>query len=114
MPDDVGPLAFRVQITVDGVEDTDLFHGNFIRGNQGSEDTFGFAVNPIGFVALADNEDLGVSVLQTGETHETDTQAGTVGMWGINLDTMEGVAPPTTAYASFYINTQFSVRSKAH
>jgi len=86
--------TYEGRITVDGTEDGDIFHGNYIRGNQGGEDTFGLAFNPVGFVALADNGDLGVSVSQTGSLHAVDTQADTVGMWGINLDTMEpaGVA----------------------
>ena len=51
--------TYESRITVDGVEDGDVFHGNFIRGAQAAADCFGFASNPIGFVALADNEDLG-------------------------------------------------------
>ncbi len=81
--------TWQVQITVDGVEDDDLFDGNFVRGNQAGEDTFAFAANPIGFRSLADNADLGVSTVLAGGNRAQDTQAGTVGQWGINLDTME-------------------------
>ena len=79
----------QIDLTVDGVEDVFLFHGNYIRGNQSGEDTFGIAGNPVGFVSLADNADIGVSATDTGQGHDIDTNANTVGMWGINLDTLE-------------------------
>ena len=80
--------SYQANITVDGVEDADLYNYAFIRGEQASADTFGWAANPFGFRQLTDNQDLGVSVTQIGQTHATDTQAGTVGFWGINLETM--------------------------
>lgn len=86
------------KMTINGSEDLEVFHYNYIRGNQGSEDTFAWAANPVGYVTLADNEDLGVSVEGIGidnVEHPTDTQAGTVGFWGINLDTMEAASGQT-------------------
>ena len=33
-------------ITINGVEDSNVFDGNYIRGNQSTEDTFAYAANP--------------------------------------------------------------------
>ncbi len=82
---------YEGNITVDGVEDADVFHGSYMRGEQSTFDQFGIALNPIGWIDLADNEDLGVSTTQIGQTNVPDTQAGTVGMWGINIDSMPQV-----------------------
>lgn len=89
--------VYQGNITVDGVEDADIFESNYVRGDQAGEDTFGIAANPAGFVALADNADLGVSTTAIGEAHPIDTNAGTVGFWGVNLDTMEAAGGAQTA-----------------
>ena len=79
---------YQGNITVDGVEDVNVFEAQYVRGQQSTSDTFGYASNPVGFVSLADNEDLGVSVTAIGAAQQLDTNAGTVGFWGINLETM--------------------------
>lgn len=84
----------RAHITVNGAEDNDIYHGNYYRGNQGSTDTFGHSANPVGFVALAQNDDVGVSHQEDGDGGDVTTQAGWVGFWGINLDTLP---PPSNA-----------------
>lgn len=87
---------FFTEVTVNDVEDEDIFDGNYIRGNQGSQDTFGWAANPKGYVALTTGDDVGVSVSESGDSHNTRTQLGWTGFGILNLDTLEGGAPPST------------------
>ena len=80
------------RFTVDGVEDDDTFSGDYGRNNQGTIDTFGWSANLLGAVALAQDEDIGVSIqeLAGGEDGgQFEIQVGWGGMWGINLDTLE-------------------------
>ena len=80
-------------ITVNGTEDTNVRHGNYGRGNQSSIDTFGYSANPMGFVALALNDDIGVSAFRNGgDAGPVTAQAAWSGFWAINLDTLEGSA----------------------
>ena len=84
---------YRVNATKNGTEDTAIFHGNYIRGNQGSQDTFGYAANVLGAMAVTANDTVGLSVTESGSSHATTTQEATVGMWAVNLDTL--TEPPT-------------------
>ena len=81
------------EVTVNGAEQTDYFHGNYNRGNQGSIDTHGSSQNLINAVALVLNDDIGFSVQELSGTEggggDIETQAGWVGFGLINLDTME-------------------------
>lgn len=83
------------RFTVNGTEDTDTFHGNYGRGNQSSVDTFGYSANPMAFVALTQDQDIGVSHTVTGNTGPVTVQAGWAGFWAINLDTMEDAGGAT-------------------
>lgn len=84
-------LNSEIAITINGTEDADLFDGNFFRGDFVSQATLGFGANIMGYASLSANDDVGVSASVIGSAHTTQTQAGTVGLWGINLDTL---APP--------------------
>ncbi len=81
------------EFTVNGTEQTDTFHGNYSRNNQGSQDTFGFSANPLSFLALTNGDDVGVSVTElTGTEGGGGAQrspANWTGFWGLNLDTLE-------------------------
>lgn len=82
----------RCDLTVNGTEDADVYHGGYGRGNQSSTDTFGYSANPVGFVGLSSGDDVGFSVVNEGDSGPVDSQADWVGAWGINLDTLEGGA----------------------
>ena len=85
----------QAQITVNGVEDANIFGGDYCRNNQGTTDTFGWSGNVLGYVALALNDDIGVSVqeLSGGEDGgQLEVQPGWSGFWGLNLDTLEAAA----------------------
>ena len=91
------------EVTIDGVEQTDSFAGDYMRNNQGSQDTFGWSANLLGFVALSQNEGVGVSVTELvgsegGGGGPITSPANWTGVWGINLDTMEasGGTPANT------------------
>lgn len=81
------------EFTIGGTAQTDSFGGDYGRGNQSSQDTFGNSINLLGFLALALNDDFGVrAVTHSGSEAAGDnwrTQPGWVGVWGINLDTLE-------------------------
>ncbi len=80
------------RFTVYGVEDNNTRAGDYCRNNQGTQDTFGWSANLLSYVALAQDEDIGVSLqeLAGGEDGgELHVQVGWGGFWGINLDTLE-------------------------
>ena len=87
----------QAEFTVNGVEDTDTFGGDYGRNNQGTIDTFGWSANLMSYVALTSGDDVGVSTteLAGGEDGgQFEVQPNWSGFWGINLDTLENVAPP--------------------
>jgi len=78
-------------ITVNGAEDADSVNGSYLRGEGGSQDCFGWSASLLGFQGLASGDDLGVSATElAGSQGHTSVvvQAGWVGLWAINLDTM--------------------------
>ncbi len=80
----------KSEFTANGTEQADTFHGNFMRGT----DTHGWSANPLSFVALTSTQDVGLSVTELptslGGGGDVTSPAGWVGIWGINLDTLEG------------------------
>ncbi len=94
----------RMNVTLDGVEDTDLFDGNYIRGNQGGQDTFGWSGNLIGYVESNANQDLGLLATRTGNGHLFSLNSGWTSFNAINLDTMVPVTPPVTEKRYFIIS----------
>ena len=92
----------RSHFTVNGTEDDDTRAGDYARNNQGSADTFGWSANLLSFVALALNDDVGVSVqeLAGGEDGgQYEVQVGWGGFWGVNLDTLQATGGTTTMVA---------------
>ena len=81
----------RTHITVNGVEQDSTMDGSYSRGDQSTSGTFAGGSNPAGFLALSLNQDIGMSqtAISGSEGGNPRTQAGTVGLMGINLDTME-------------------------
>lgn len=80
------------EYTVNSTADTDTFHGNYLRNNQGSQDTFGVSTNHLSALALTATDDVGVKTFTlSGSEAQGDpiAPAGWVGFWGINLDTLE-------------------------
>ena len=81
------------ELTINSVEQTNTVHGNYLRNNQGSQDTFGWSANSISFTSLSQNDVVGVSVTELpgseGGGGDVRTQVGWAGFWGINLDTMQ-------------------------
>ena len=87
-------------ITVNGVEQSVGRHGNYSRGNQSTTDTFAMSVHPAGIFAVGTaGHDIGVNTdpLAGGEAGGTDrTQAGSVGFFALNLDTLVSASPTYT------------------
>lgn len=75
-------------------------YGNYTRGNQSSTDTFGGSFHPAGIYTVGTaGHDIGVNMdpLSGTEGGGTDrTQAGTVGFFAINLDTLSTGGEPET------------------
>jgi hypothetical protein len=80
---------FKVNIQKNAVDDPNLFHGNYIRANQGSQDTFGWAANPTGYISLAAEDEIGAAATMTGDNHTTVTQGNWVGFWGLDLNSLQ-------------------------
>jgi len=73
-------------------------HGNYIRGNQGTQDTFGFSANLLSAIAATNGQALGVDITQTGDGHSTVAPSGWVGLKALNLNTLGiYVDVPTTS-----------------
>lgn len=88
-------LTAVFNIDIDGTDQTVGVHGNYSRGNQSTQDCFGFSAHAGGIFAIGAGE--GVSLegvrLTGGEAGGADrTQANTVGFIAINLDTFAAAA----------------------
>lgn len=81
------------EFTKNGTEQTDSFAGDYLRGNQGSQDTFGWSANLLGFVDVAADDDVGISATELsgseGGGGAVHIQSGWAGFWGIDLDTLD-------------------------
>lgn len=83
------------ELTINGIEDADLFAGDYLRNNQGTQDTFGWSANFLGFQSLTAGDDVGVSVTELAGTENGGnpiSPAGWSGLWGLNLQTLPEVA----------------------
>jgi hypothetical protein len=89
------------RITINGTDQSVGEHGNYTRGNQGSQDCFGGSFNAGAIFAVTANDDIGVESFDAGDNGGTDrTQAGTASFWALNLDTTEPAASGVTGTAS--------------
>ena len=82
-----------VRPTVNGTADSDIFHGNYGRNEQGTQDTFGWGCNVAGFIAGTAGADIGVETLEHvgGEDGgQFEVQPNWSGFLGLNLDTLQG------------------------
>jgi hypothetical protein len=84
--------------TVDGVDQDYTKSGDYSRGNQGSNSVWGWSSNMLSFLEVAAGEDVGVSAgkIAGGEGGSVAVLSQFAGFWGVNLDTLDDVAPPTT------------------
>lgn len=76
------------ELTVNGTEDSLSFAGDYLRNDQSTQGTYGWSANLLGFRSLSANDDVGVSVSELSGSEgggSPTTQAGWVGMWGIDL-----------------------------
>ena len=84
---------------VNGSIDTDIFHGNYGRNNQGSQDTFGWGCNAAGFIGATAGDDVGIGtteLLFAEDGGQFEVQPNWSGFLGLNLDTLEAAAVDTT------------------
>lgn len=89
------------RITINGTDQSVGEHGNYSRGNQGSQDCFGWGANPGGIFAVTNTDDIGVETFDSGDNGGDDTtQAGSVMFWALNLDTLEPAASGVTGTAN--------------
>ena len=82
------------KFTIDGVEQDSSISGDFSRGSQGSQSTFGYSSNMLSSHAVSDTETLGVNIgrITGGQAGPVNLLSGYSGMWGVNLDTLEETA----------------------
>lgn len=77
--------------TVNGTADTDIFHGNYGRNNQGTQDTFGWGCNVAGFIGVGAGDDVGIETLELAggeDGGQFEVQPNWSGFIGLNLDTL--------------------------
>lgn len=80
------------EFTVNGVEDPYSFAGDYLRNQQGGQNTFGWSANLLGFQSLEVGDSVGVSVTELPGSEGQGAMrspAGWTGFWGINLDSLQ-------------------------
>lgn len=98
------------ELQKNGTVDADSFHGNYMRNNQGSIDTFGYSANLLGALDFAQSDTMGVKHTELtgseGGGGNITSPAGWQGFWALNLDTLEGggetVTPETDVVPATY------------
>ena len=92
-------LTLGARFTIDGVDQTTGTSITYTRGNQGSQDTFAGSWHPSAMYSVSAGADLLLETFDDGDNGGDDTtQANTVGMFAINLDSLES-SSSTTAYS---------------
>ncbi|MEL7231729.1 MAG: hypothetical protein AAGJ85_04385 [Pseudomonadota bacterium] len=83
-------------ITLDGADQPYAFAGDYGRGNQGTQDTYGWSANHLASVAVTAGQSLGVSAnrILGGEAGPVDALAGWSGFWAVDLDSLAPSPPP--------------------
>ena len=75
------------RIIINGIGQSVGEHGNYIRGNQGSQDTFGGSFAAGSIYSIADTDTISVQTFAAGDGGaDDDTQPGSSGISIINLD----------------------------
>lgn len=93
-------LTLGARFTIDGVDQTTGTSITYTRGNQGSQDTFAGSWHPSAMYSVSAGADLLLETFDDGQNGGDDTtQPNTVGLFTINLDTLEEPASSTTAYS---------------
>ena len=79
------------EFTIDGTGQSNSVSGDYGRGDQGSQDCWGWSSNNLSFHAVTAGQNVGVNAgkIAGGEGGTVDTLAGWVGFWGLDLDTLE-------------------------
>lgn len=87
------------EFTINGTGQASTISGDYGRGNQGTQDTYAWSANLLSFLAVAANDDVGVSAgkISGGEAGPMTVLGDYVGFWGINLDTLEGGGSTSTS-----------------
>ncbi len=86
------------KFTVNGTPDDDTISGDYGRGNQGSQDTFGVGSSMASARTLAVDADIGIQQQDWGDNGPVTAQAGWSSMLLINLDTMVPAAGDPAIY----------------
>lgn len=85
-------LTAEAALTLDGTEDADVFHGNYLRNNQAATGTFGWSANIVGFAEAAADQDIGLSVTHAagsaGGGGDVVVPAGWIGWGAIRLGSL--------------------------
>lgn len=83
--------TFVSQFRRDTTLQNETFHGNYIRNNQGSQDTFGWSSNQISVTEMTDGQTFSNSVGRkagSGGGGDPTIQSGWHGTWAIDLNSM--------------------------
>ena len=95
------------EFTVGGTEDAATFAGDYMRNDQGGQATYGWSANLLCLLRLSAGDDVGVSVTEFAGSEGGGagvSPANWSGMWGVNLDTLEGGAGPQDLTPALFAN----------
>ena len=83
------------EMTIDGVEQSHTFAGDYGRGNQGTIDTYGWGASLLSPLEVVLGQDVGINAgkISGGEAGPVSVQPGWASAWGINLDSMAPSGP---------------------
>ena len=95
------------EFTINGTGQTDTRSGDYARGDQGDNDTWGWSANLLSSLTVTSGQDVGVNAgkIAGGEGGTVAVLSGFAGMWGLNLDSIvPAVTPPAGGKRYFIIS----------
>ena len=87
---------------IDGTEDTYNFHGNFGRGDSGTQDCYGWGATILGAHSVSDGDTFGVNAgkISGSESGAVAALQDSGGYWALNLDSLAPSSVDLTVNAS--------------
>ena len=82
-------MTAGTRFEIEGIDQSVGEHGNFLRGNQGTTDTYNYATHPTGLFAVESGNDIQFEWFDAGDNGSSDlTVENAVGFSALNLDSL--------------------------
>ncbi len=93
-------LTTAARFVINGVEQKRGQHGTYVRGDQGTTDTYNGSLNPAGIFGISSSSLVIVQQFDDGEggSGDDETQASQCGFSALNLDTLESLISNYTTF----------------